>query len=211
MQPAATISVSKVAPFKPNGANYIDEDTTINTEQELWSISATSNQQGDEEIYARGSHIIWTYPLQNIQCPSYMKFTTDTIPKKLLWTKFDQCSMSCEHGGTEFPIVMEHNCLTVFGMDSGYTKVALPFSVSKVWPFRNGLMIERQSNDHYLPNLFSLSHPLDEVKPVISRHHGEWFYSFDKHVYTTAGLASDEQLILRFDEIDRVHSLWLLR
>ncbi len=29
----AMISVSKVASFKPNGANYIDEDTTINTEQ----------------------------------------------------------------------------------------------------------------------------------------------------------------------------------
>ena len=40
---------------------------------------------------------------------------------------------------------------------------------------------------------------------------GEWFYSSDKHVYTTAGLAIDEQLLLRFDEIDRVHSLWLLR
>jgi hypothetical protein len=66
-------------------------------------------------------------------------------------------------------------------------------------------------NDHYLPNLFSLSHPLDEVKPIISRHHGEWFYSSDKHVYTSAGLAIDEQLLLRFDEIDRVHSLWLLR
>ncbi|CAF3891883.1 unnamed protein product, partial [Rotaria magnacalcarata] len=211
MQPAATISVSKVAPFKPNGANYIDEDTTINSEQELWSISATSNRQGDEEIYARGSHIIWTYPLQDIQCPSYMEFTTDTMPKKLLWTKFDQCSMSCEHGGTEFPIVIEQNCLTVLGMDSGYTKVALPFSVSKVWSFRTGLVIERQSNDHYLPNLFSLSHPLDEVKPVISRHHGDWFYSSDKHVYITAGLTIDEQLLLRFDEIDRVHSLWLLR
>lgn len=98
------ISVSKVASFKPNGANYIDEDTTINTEQvnptvrrlekmrencfffskELWSISATSNRQGDEEIYARGSHIIWTYPLRDIQCPSYMEFTTDTIPKKVI-------------------------------------------------------------------------------------------------------------------------------
>ncbi|UJR26009.1 hypothetical protein I4U23_007355 [Adineta vaga] len=211
MQPAAMINVSKVAPFKPNGANYIEEETTINTEQELWSISATSNRQGDEEIYARGSHIIWTYPLRDVQCPSYMEFTTDTIPKKLLWTKFDQCSMSCEHGGTEFPVIIEQNCLTVLGMDTGYTKVALPFSVSKVWPFQNGLTIERQSNDHYLPSLFSLSHPLDEVKPIISRHHGEWFYSSDKHMYTTAGLAMDEHLILRYDEIDRVHSLWLLR
>jgi len=51
--------------------------------KELWSISATSNRQGDEEIYARGSHIIWTYPLRDIQCPSYMEFTTDTIPKKV--------------------------------------------------------------------------------------------------------------------------------
>lgn len=67
------------------------------------------------------------------------------------------------------------------------------------------------SNDHYLPSLFSLSHPLDEVKPIISRHHGEWFYSSDKHAYTSAGLATDEHLVLRFDEIDRVHSLWLLR
>ena len=99
----AMINVSKVASFKPNGANYIDEDTTISTEQvngmiwkkweiretcfvfeELWSISATSNRQGDEEIYARGSHIIWTYPLRDIQCPSYMEFTTETIPKKVI-------------------------------------------------------------------------------------------------------------------------------
>lgn len=211
MQPAATISVSKVAPFKPNGANYIDEDSSITHEQELWSISATSNSHGDEEIYARGSHVIWTYPLRDIQCPSYMEFTTDTIPKKLLWTKFDQCSMTCEHGGSEFPVIVEQNCLTVLGMDNGYTKVALPFSASKVWPFQQGLVVERHSNDHYLPNLFSLSHPLDEVKPIISRHHGDWFYSSDKHCYTMAGLASDEQLLLRFDEIDRVHSLWLLR
>ena len=52
---------------------------------------------------------------------------------------------------------------------------------------------------------------MDEVKPIISRYHGEWFYSSDKHMYTTAGLAMDEQLILRYDEIDRVHSLWLFR
>ena len=50
-----------------------------------------------------------------------------------------------EHGGTEFPVIIEPNCLTVVGMDTGYTKVALPFSVSKVWPFQNGLIIERQS------------------------------------------------------------------
>jgi hypothetical protein len=29
----AMINVSKVALFKPNGANYIDEDTNINSEQ----------------------------------------------------------------------------------------------------------------------------------------------------------------------------------
>lgn len=40
---------------------------------------------------------------------------------------------------------------------------------------------------------------------------GDWFYTSDKHAYTSAGLALDEQLLLRFDEIDRVHSLWLLR
>ena len=40
---------------------------------------------------------------------------------------------------------------------------------------------------------------------------GEWFYSSDKHVYSSAGLAIDEQLLLRFDEFERVHSLWLLR
>lgn len=61
-------------------------------------------------------------------------------------------------------MIIEQTCLTVLGMDSGYTKVALPFSVkkktrfhkksdfglfflkvSKVWPFQNGLIIERQS------------------------------------------------------------------
>jgi hypothetical protein len=34
-----------------------------------------------------------------------------------------------EHGGTEFPVIIEQTCLTVLGMDTGYTKVALPFSV----------------------------------------------------------------------------------
>jgi len=36
-----------------------------------------------------------------------------------------------EHGGTEFPVIIEQTCLTVLGMDTGYTKVALPFSVYK--------------------------------------------------------------------------------
>lgn len=50
-----------------------------------------------------------------------------------------------------------------------------------------------------------------EKSSSISSFLGDWFYSSDKHCYTMAGLASDEQLLLRFDEIDRVHSLWLLR
>lgn len=35
---SAMINVSKVAAFKPNGANYIDDDTTINTEQVNWML-----------------------------------------------------------------------------------------------------------------------------------------------------------------------------
>jgi hypothetical protein len=35
-----------------------------------------------------------------------------------------------KHGGTEFPLIIEQNCLTVLGMDNGFTKVALPFSVN---------------------------------------------------------------------------------
>ena len=111
-----------------------------------------------------------------------------------------------EHGGLEFPVVVEQTCLTVFGMDNGFTKVALPFSVSTLASLqslltisisgiqslaistrlghrttivrlllkldRDIICIPRFRNDHYLPNLFSLTHPLDEVKPVISRHHG---------------------------------------
>lgn len=40
-----------------------------------------------------------------------------------------------EHGGTEFPVIIEQTCLTVLGMDTGSTKVALPFSVMEF--FRN--------------------------------------------------------------------------
>ena len=36
-----------------------------------------------------------------------------------------------EHGGSEFPVIVESNGLTVLGMDNGFTKVALPFSVRK--------------------------------------------------------------------------------
>ena len=51
-----------------------------------------------------------------------------------------------------------------------------------------------------------LREPCSLISPI-----GEWFYSSDKHVYSSAGLAIDEQLLLRFDEFERVHSLWLLR
>ena len=51
----------------------------------------------------------------------------------------------------------------------------------------------------------------DVHRPMLCSVLGDWFYSSDKHVYTSAGLALDEQLLLRFDEIDHVHSLWLLR
>jgi len=67
--------------------NKKKDESFVFFSKELWSISATSNRQGDEEIYARGSHIIWTYPLRDIQCPSYMEFTTDTIPKKVKFRK----------------------------------------------------------------------------------------------------------------------------
>ena len=41
----AMINVSKVASFKPNGANYIDEDTTISTEQVSGMICKKMNTE----------------------------------------------------------------------------------------------------------------------------------------------------------------------
>ncbi|CAF0874777.1 unnamed protein product [Didymodactylos carnosus] len=218
---AVSISINKVTLFKPNGAKYIADDESTDeghNETTHWSINATSNAYGEEEIYSKGNRVIWSYPVCDVHCPPFMEFITDSVPKQLLWTTFEQCSLSCEHGGKEFPVVVEHNSISVIGMDNGLTKVTLPLVLLNDKRINISSIVNLfvylprfYRNDHYLPNLFTLSHPLDEVKPIISRLNGEWFYGSDKRSYITSGLAADEQLLLRYDEVNQIHSLWLFR
>ena len=70
-----------------------------------------------------------------------------------------------EHGGTEFPVIIEQTCLTVLGMDTGSTKVALPFSVTEFY-------LKSVSNDSRVLGLESVAFPKwpSHWTPFVSHH-----------------------------------------
>ena len=68
--------------------------------------------------------------------------------------------------------VLHGEGLSVFRRDGDNFYVALPFRARRVWPMLEGLLIEREvvsaedASDAVNPTMFSLMHPLEEVKPL---------------------------------------------
>ena len=132
-------------------------------------------------------------------------------------------------------------CLSVYEADGEVYSVHLPIKARRMWPLLEGLIVERLTvedelyPDPEVPTMFSLLHPLEELKPVAMSH--------SRHATSAAGnsdgqavggnsasaapvqpdefmadpmerivfACTHEAFCVSYNERERLHSIWVVR
>ncbi len=194
----------------------------------------------DEELYIHERVVIWSRGHGSEGSTIIKSFTMDSPIQEALWCSFllpvDEPSASNLPPDKEvIPAQLQHaicvleaNSVSIFSSDGKDYLTALPFQVSKTWPIKNGLLFERlqvQSTQDVsetpkrdrasLPTLFTMMHPLDEVAPVICKTGGTAGPSKISFVAETSQqilfTSEEPSLIVTYDKLLSVHSVWSLR
>lgn len=108
--------------------------------------------------------------------------------------------------------------LKIICSDGENFTTALDFPISAVWPTKYGLIFEKDSissniNQMYVnfPTLFSLSHPIDEIRPVLIKSNDASINFFNDIDFKIIFTAMDDDMILFYDYKHGSHCLCLLR
>lgn len=121
---------------------------------EIWSIR--ESQYGEEELYARGKCVYWTR--KSIILRSF-NFTDPVV--KVFWSVFNKKVHIC---------VVLTSGLSIFDTLGQHFQVPLPFAYQEIHSTTSGLIIERfcdPLDDSHLPTLFAMTHPTQEISPVL--------------------------------------------
>ena len=78
------------------------------------------------------------------------------------------CQFSCQLSSKFSLCALQSELITIFEGDGPMHTVPLPFRASRLWPACDGIIVEKQSgaDDGEEHLLFSLLHPLEELRPV---------------------------------------------
>ncbi|CAL1529435.1 unnamed protein product [Lymnaea stagnalis] len=189
----------------------------------------------DEELYVRGTTVVWSRGGQNGIRTLVKAFTMDTPVLQAIWGSFvlssdenvvDSSSAMGSQGKEQKGIcVVESSTLSFFVEDGGEYSTPLPFQVSHTWLIKNGLLFERtlthaemKSMKKNCPSqtiIFSMLHPLDDVAPVITKvsvSGGTPKISY----LTDSSMAiiftnSEPSIAFSFDATVGLHSVWRIR
>lgn len=112
----------------------------------------------------------------------------------------------------------DQNVLHVYSNNGERFLTNLQFPVSKVWPTRLGILLEKiasttiiQNHTIMMPRLFSLTHPLEEICPVLNKPNSNNISYLVESEYQI--LFSDENcdLLLLYDKRQAKHFISRLR
>jgi len=110
--------------------------------------------------------------------------------------------------------VVQNDCIDVLTKDGALFTITLPFPVSQVIALPEGLLLERtptpgeitgQKKD--VPTMFSVLHPLDEPRPITSKIDAKVSFFCDPTV-SVVFCCSDPHLVMTYDSVIGLHSLW---
>lgn len=205
--------------------------------KEFW-IVRENDTCGEEELYCSGKIAIHSKGNQTTRILQ-TTYTCETDIKHALWCKFhtnipDHLAKRKEIDEEDYDKTIECICL----IDSYTLKVftnigedyvsSLQFQVSAVWATKYGILLEKTQvpiseirytslegnrlqlkNDINLPVVFSLTHPLDEICPVLIKH-GNISYMYDSNqqiIFTS----SEPSLAVIYDTKTGLHSVYKIR
>lgn len=159
------------------------DESTVNDAR--WSLheAPIDSADHDEELYVRGQTVIWSAgdAARRIVRKVYR---VDSPVLQTLWCCLPEPpafsdEVTSSESETRTLCVVEETVLTLFAASGAIFSVPLPFKTERVFAMDEGLLILREENGSNLqaarrlsvgmednPRLFSLLHPLDELKPV---------------------------------------------
>lgn len=171
---------------------YFQLGTNVNTTNKIKYADETGYME--EELYVKGNTVIWSKGLigeddtttnTRVTLCSYSSYYPI---RQALWCTF-YCEMpifdpNCAEIQTNpnEPTGEPLNCvctidvqnIRVFANTSEDFICTPPFIVKKAWSCKFGLVLEKQIQDksEISPIFFSLTHPLDDIRPVSLSHNG---------------------------------------
>ena len=94
--------------------------------------------------------------------PETARLTMNAV-RQAVW-----CQFSCQLSSKFSLCALQSELITIFEGDGPMHTVPLPFRASRLWPACDGIIVEKQSgaDDGEEHLLFSLLHPLEELRPV---------------------------------------------
>ncbi|VFV22754.1 anaphase-promoting complex subunit [Lynx pardinus] len=211
------------------------QEVTIHEKQkESWQLRKGVSEIGeevdyDEELYVAGNMVIWSKGSKSQALAVYKAFTVDSPVQQALWCDFiisqDKSEKAYSSDEVEKCIcILQSSCINMHSIEGKDYIASLPFQVANVWPTKYGLLFERSSSTHELPpgppreplpTMFSMLHPLDEITPLVCKS-GSLFgssrvqYVVD-HAMKIVFLNTDPSIIMTYDTVQSLHSVWALR
>lgn len=191
-----------------------------------------ANVNTEEELYVKGTTAVWTKgtttngdeaaaPHVCLTCETSIKFAF-FCPERFLSSECSENekdntrpskgsapkSAVCLVDGTTLKVHCDNG-------ENFITSIECP--VSNVWVTKHGILLEKESSSTLLdihsvplPRLFSLTHPLDEMCPVIIKMSGSVSYITETE-YRVVFSCEHTDLVLMFDEKTGKHFICFLR
>nr|XP_022911717.1 anaphase-promoting complex subunit 1 [Onthophagus taurus] len=188
----------------------------------------------EEELYFKENTVIWS---RGISCgdpnptQDIISCYSSTFPiKQALWCNFycekpilnienqEICNDDLLNDPIPGVIILDTHYLRTYIKESEDFTVALMFQVKKVWTTKFGVLLERDTTTidknnktcvAKSPVMYSLSHPLDELSPVVLKHHNTQIANDEafKVVFTS----ESPSICMIYDANLGVHNVYKIR
>ncbi|XP_017782212.1 PREDICTED: anaphase-promoting complex subunit 1 [Nicrophorus vespilloides] len=184
----------------------------------------------EEELYVKGNLVVWTkglsYNLYENARTTICSYSSVHPVKHATWSTFycerpEFKSMENMENKDDVPLgdalhcvcIVDSQNLRVYTMDSEDFITTLPFQVLKVWNTKFGILLEKENNEQnrdIQASMFSLTHPLDEVSPMVISKQGCTNIINDEHLQVVYTL-ENPSICMMYDGSTGLHSVYRIR
>ncbi|XP_056423181.1 anaphase-promoting complex subunit 1 [Hyla sarda] len=210
------------------------EVTIHEKHKESWQLrkgvgDPSEDVEYDEELYVAENMVIWSKGSKIHASAVYKAFTVDSPVVQALWCDFTIFGTKTENEECEDKVekcicILQGSCINVHNTEGKDYIAPLPFQVANVWPTKYGLLFERNSYSHEvpqspprepLPTMFSMLHPLDEITPLVCRSGGIFGSTrvqyVSDHTLRIVFTNADPSIVMTYDTVQGSHTVWALR
>ena len=200
------------------------------TAKEHVSLTPTPTAAGepfDDELYVHGCHVVWS---TRGSSSSFVQriFTTSTAVLSATWCQLVPAGRQI--------CIAERNLLSIYSTTGDVFEIPVPFTIRKVCAMSQGLLISRYISAHHhqhhnhqqqhhttrannieatfldvsssdeFPYVFSLMHPLEEIKPVVLQS-SIGVTSPLRHTLVQCLTLGGSDYALLYDNLSRLHMM----